>query len=161
MDKTNYIPNEEQLYRRIRQNSGSHKRYHYNDESELELDKGCFYDKKHQPSVYRAKLMNCDPSLCTIDATDGVVGLTAGEIRSIKIDNYCIKVCSQPVDNSKVSSNTTEYIRNDAHAIIAMTPTIPEKNIEKKMKSKSFDTLMKALAHHVAKKGWILKPSNN
>jgi hypothetical protein len=99
--------------------------------------------------------MNSDPRPCRICITEGVVGFTAGDVRSIEIEGYKVKVCAKPEDTADCKHNSDEYLRKIAHAIICIrcidsNPCHTEK--------RAFRGLLQALSAKSKPRDWLLKP---
>ena len=152
----NSVRNDELLYRRINDNDDQHPNRHVTDkEGNLKsINRICFFNKEGEISVYRALLMNSKPRLCRRFITQGVVGFTAGEVRSIEIEGYKVKVCAEPDDTSDCEYNSDEYFRNIAHAIIFLICVDSNPPSEKW----AFRGLQRELKTKSLIRGWLVKP---
>ncbi len=150
------VENDEFLYRRIRDNDEKTQRHSRNKQDELVINPGCFYDDDLEPSVFIARLINCNPYLCRVDTTDGVVGFTAGEVNSIEIKGYKMKVFADPLDTS-ACHNSDEYIAKKAHAIICVICIDKNPSVSKK---KAFYEMLNLLAEKAEPRDWILPPNH-
>ena len=149
------VKNEELLYRRIKDNQDHIERHSSDKWGNLkEINPDCFFDSSFEPSVFRAKLTNFNPCLCRVAITDSVVGFTAGEVHSIHIEGYKIKVFAKPDDTSTCCSSN-EYVIKNAHAIIEIIRVDENPPITKK---KAFYEVLGLLADKAKLRGWILPP---
>ena len=155
MANNNPVRIDELLYRRIRDNEDHIRRHFYDEQGQLEINPQCFYDKKRKPSVFRAKLMNFNARPCKIDITDGVVGFTAGNVRSIEIEGYKVEVFADPEDIANCKHNSDEYFRKKAHAIICITRINNDACFTEKQ---AFRGLLQALSTISKPNDWILPP---
>ena len=155
MANNNPVRNDELLYRRIRDNEDHIERHSCDKQGKLEINPDCFYDSCHKPSVFRAKLMNSNPRPCRKDTTDGVVGFTAGNVRSIEIEGYEVEVSADPEDAADCEHNSDEYFRRIAHAIICITRIDNDACLTEK---RAFYGLLQILSDISKPRGWILPP---
>ena len=156
MTKDNLIRDNELLYRRIKDNDDRHQRYSCDEQGKLKkINVICFFDKQHEISMFRAELMNSDPRPCRFCITEGVVGFTASDVRSIEIEGYKVKVCANPEDTADCKHNSDEYFRRIAHAIIYITCVDSNTRHTKK---RAFRGLSQALSAKSQSRGWLLKP---
>ena len=156
MTKNNSVKNDELLYRRVNDNDDRHNDRHISDEQgNLKwINQICFYDDGGEVSVFRASLMNSKPRLCRHYITQGVVGFTAGEIRSIEIKGYKVKVCAKPDNTDHCEYNSDEYFRRIAHALIFLICVDSDPPSEKR----AFRGLQQELKTKSLKRGWLVKP---
>lgn len=157
MTNKNSVRNDELLYRRIKDNEDHIQRHSRDEQKKLEINRDCFFDSSFQPSVFRAELMNFNPLLCRVCVTDrhGVVGFTAGKVRSIEIEGYKVKVLAKPEDTANCEHNSAEYFRNIAHAIICVTRIDDDAPITEKH---AFYELLDILSDISKPRDWILSP---
>ena len=155
MTNNNPVRDNELLYRRIKDNEDHIVRHSIDKQGELEINPNCFFDRCFKPSVYRAELMNFNARLCRISITDGVVGFTAGNVRSIEIKGYKVKVCADPIDTADCKPNSDKYVLNKAHAIIRLTCIDDDTPLTEK---RAFYILIQALSAKAKPNDWIQKP---
>ena len=142
MDKNDPVRDDETLYRSIR---GDEEAEHYTyDGGELTIRPKAFMDRSRKPSVDRAELRGCDPSLSRLDETQGVVSLIASDVRAIKLDVHTVDVIYNP---------TSE---NPAHSQITITP---ECCVTTSKQDRVFRSLRTALADIATENGWTLRPA--
>lgn len=155
MKKNDYVRNEEELYRSVRGKYGEEYSY---DKGKLEISSEAFRDRDKKPSVDRAKLKGCDPSLSKRNDTDGVISLITSDVRAIgkvktKIQNEDVVV--HAVDVIYDPNPVTDPM-NDAHSQIIVKPEFfGSKNKQRNV----FKLLQLALAELAQKNGWTLEPT--
>lgn len=155
MTKNNSVENEELLYRRVNDNDDEHERHRSDEQGDLEwINRICFHDSDEKISVFRKSLMNSKPHLCRKCRSQGVVGFTAGEIRSIEIRGYEVKVCATPDDTVDCEYNSDEYLRRIAHALIFLI-CIDSSHMSEK---RAYRGLQQELKTKSLKRGWLVKP---
>ncbi|MCY3627447.1 MAG: hypothetical protein OXG88_07395 [Gammaproteobacteria bacterium] len=156
MTKNNSVKNDELLYRRVNDNDDKHNDRHISDEQgNLKwINRICFHDDKKNISVFRASLMNFKPHLCRKSVVQGVVGFTAGEIRSIEIQGYKVKVCAKPDNTVSCKHNSDEYFRRIAHALIFLICIDSNPPSAKR----AYRGLQQELKTKSLKRGWLVKP---
>ena len=109
MNNPDYIDNDEELYRRIEQNELNTKtpsHYIVKASGEIKIESAAFLGGE-RPSVNRAKL-KCKPEDTKKNVTDGIISVTAEDVRSISIQDYTTDVEHVPLEN------------NDAHSEIVL-----------------------------------------
>lgn len=161
--KEDPIQQDECLYRRVK-NKGKLQGYRCMGNNRVKILPDAFYDNKRQPSVYRAKLLNCKAEKAIPENRDieGIVSILAKDIRSIKgvyeiigddKIEYDIKV------RPEYDKNEGDKDRANAHAIIFTDPAFKRKKYKNKKTSPS-QLLKIALARIVNKKNkvWDLPP---
>ena len=142
MDKNDPVRDDETLYRSIR---GDEAAEHYTyDGGKLTIRSKAFMDRCRKPSVDRAELRSCDPSLSRLDETQGIVSLIASDVRAIKLDVHTVDVIYNP---------TSE---NPAHSQITITP---ECCVTTSKQDRVFRSLRTALADIATENGWTLRPA--
>ncbi len=80
MDRNDFVRDDEVLYRSVRGKYGQEYSY---DNGKLAISSEAFRDRKRKPSVDRAELKGCNPSLSKRSDTDGIVSLITADVRSI------------------------------------------------------------------------------
>lgn len=148
MSINSYIRGDEELYRSVRIDPKYDECCH-TDTGELVIQPAAFRDTCKKPSVDRAELNGCDPSLSKLSCTDGIVSLITSDVRAIPdkdgtIADHIIDVIYAPT------------MERSAHSQITMTPKSPVTNSRR---DKVFKKLRYALAHQATEKGWTLAPS--
>lgn len=148
---SNYVLDEEALYRNVR--GGGEDEYRYDETGQLIISNNAFLDRNKKPSVDRAKLNNFDPEKSRMRKEDGIVTLIAQEVRQIgdvRSNNgggsiaHAVDVSPDPVP------------RNKAHAQITVEPDFFGSSSKQK---KAFKLLRIALARLATQNGWTLNPS--
>ena len=142
----------EVFYRRVK-NKGDSKEYTYENDK-LVIFANAFNDGAKQPSLYRANKIENKPERARVNEKEGIVGIRASDINSIKIDahahaeNICynVKIKYQP---SKVPKTGV------AHSIIVVNPEFTGTKNEIKM---AFMKLKEKLAIIATNNGWELVP---
>ena len=131
MNKYDFIQNDEELYRY----------YSYDSETGVKVNNKAFLS--NEPSVDRAKFKDFKPALSKRPDhdTDGIVSLTAGEIRRIQIDNHTVDVIYDPLPENLERS----LPENCAHSVIILTPKC---DLSKSKRKTAFSTLRRALVLH-------------
>ena len=157
MTKDNSVRDDELLCRRVKDNDDKHPDRHCSDEQGnlKKINQICFFNKQHKISIFRAELLNSDFRRCRLCITEGVVGFTAGEVCSIEIEGYKVKVCAKSEDTDDCEHNSDEYFRRIAHAIIFLICI--DSNPPHKEK-RAFRTLLQALSGRSKIRGWLVKP---
>jgi len=157
MTKNNSVKNDELLYRRINDNDHVHNRHRSDEQGNLEwINVICFHDDKKNISVFRESLMNSKPHLCRKSRSQGVVGFTAAEIRSIEIRGYKVKVCAKPDNTVDCEPNSDEYFRRIAHALIFLICIDSNPPSAKR----AYRGLQQELKTKSLKRGWLVKPNS-
>ena len=157
MTKDNSVRDDELLCRRVKDNDDKHPDRHCSDEQGnlKKINQICFFNKQHKISIFRAELLNSDFRRCRLCITEGVVGFTAGEVCSIEIEGYKVKVCAKSEDTDDCEHNSDEYFRRIAHAIIFLI-CIDSNPLHKE--KRAFRTLLQALSGKSKIRGWLVKP---
>jgi hypothetical protein len=109
MNNPDCIDNDEELYRRIELNELNTKtppHYIVKASGEIKIESAAFLGGE-RPSVNRAKL-KCKPEDTKKNVTDGIISVTAEDVRSISIQDYTTDVEHVPLEN------------NDAHSEIVL-----------------------------------------
>ena len=148
MSRNNRIRGDEELYRSVREDP-KYDEYYYNDAGELVINPAAFKDSHKKPSVDRAELNGCDPSLSKLSCTDGIVSLITSEVRAIP-DEDCT-IADHIID--VIYAPTME---RSAHSEITMTS---KHCVTDSRRNKVFKKLRYALAHQATEKGWTLAPN--
>lgn len=156
MDNNDVVQDDEELYRNVR-GELKYDEYSYDDTGKLIIHSAAFRDTCKKPSVDRAKLKEFNPVLAKLNQTNGIVSLTADEVRSIG-----------EVQTKIQGANTV------VHAVDVIYDPIPGKNLahsqiivnpeffgSKSKKNKVFKLLQRALARLATEKGWTLEPQVN
>ncbi len=141
MDNNDCVQNDETLYRSVKGDEQSGE-YRYKG-GQLEIRSKAFLERTQKPSVDRAKLRGCDPSLSRLDETQGVVSFNVATIRAIRLNFHTVDVMPDPLPN------------NCAHALITM---VPKHCVETDLRDKDFRALRYALADIATENGWTLPP---
>lgn len=157
MNKNALIWDDEELYRSVRSELDAEE-YTYQN-GKLRIRSNAFRDISKKPSVDRAKLRDFTPFCSRLSDTDGIVSLTAGDIRAI-ID---VKTITENIDVTHVvdaiyDPNPDPDPENYAHSLIVVAPEFFGK---KSKKEKTFYKLKRALARLATKRGWTLVPREN
>ena len=101
MNNPDYIDNDEELYRRIELNELNTKTPpHYIEKAsgEIKIESTAFLGGE-RPSVDRAKLRS-KPEDTKKNVTDGIISVTAEDVRSISIQDYTTDVEHAPLENN-------------------------------------------------------------
>lgn len=109
MNNPDYIDNDEELYRRIELNELNTKtppHYIVKASGEIKIESAAFLGGE-RPSVDRAKLQD-KPEDSKKNVTDGIISVTAEDVRAISIQDYTTDVEHVPLEN------------NDAHSEIVL-----------------------------------------
>ena len=145
LQPTDFVENDEILYRSIRANA-----YEYKN-GKLQLLSIAFNDSMMQPSVDRAKLCGNDPSYTKKSLNDGVISFPAKLIRAIDTNSageqseiiYILDVIASPSR------------KNKAHAHISSDPACQNvKHFEQKIKH----SLKRTINNHL---NWEIIPTFN
>lgn len=150
MDKNCYVEDEEELYRSIRGRL-DYDEYYYDNQGNLIFNYKAFSDRNFKPSVDRAKLRD-NPALSRLSETDGIVSLTAGDIRTSKKVKTKVNENEVVLDLEVVYDPTPE---NPAHSIIDANYEVCASITQKR---RAFDLLKMLLAELATEKGWTLEP---
>ena len=105
MNNPDYIDNDEELYRRIELNELNTKTPpHYIEKAsgEIKIESTAFLGGE-RPSVDRAKLRS-KPEDTKKNVTDGIISVTAEDVRSISIQDYTTDVEHAPLENNVAHS---------------------------------------------------------
>lgn len=145
------VLDDEDLYRRVPNIPTMFKMV----EGRLRLSSGAFNDSgddgQKRPSVDRARLRNFDPVLAKTAPTQGVVGLVASEVRSIR------SVTKTDQSGAVVYTHDVDVIpdplpANDAHALVTVAPQFAS--------HRPFERLKESLARLAEQRGWLVPPTS-
>ena len=164
MNNEDIVPDDEDLYRRV---PAKLKDIAYSVVGrQFIIHPAAFRDRYLTPSVYRAKLVNDDPTLVQSQEEDGVIKIKTVDISEIKgvatkhegeiVRDHSVYVVADPIDD--ITTNlTAELIRlNSAHALIKVKPKYFGTNSKKR---NAFDLLKIKLAILANENGWIIEPT--
>lgn len=133
MNNPDYIDNDEELYRRIELNELNTKtppHYIVKASGEIKIESAAFLGGE-RPSVDRAKL-KCKPEDTKKNVTDGIISVTAEDVRTISIQDYTTDVEHVPLEN------------NDAHSEIVLNSN--RDGISNSRKRRALSDLRRGLA---------------
>ena len=144
MDKDDPVRDDETLYRAVL--SGQ-----YTFNGRKIVNSKAFFDRDQQPSVGRAELTECNPTLflsrSKLDGKSGVISLNAGVVCEIDLEVHTVKVIPAPEED------------NPGHAKITM---ITKLCVSKNKRKTEFDSLREALTdianENIGKNDWALEP---
>ncbi len=150
MDNNYYVKDDEELYRSVRGRLEDDE-YYLDKQGNLNLSAKAFSDRNFKPSVDRAKLRD-DPSLSRLSETDGIVSLTARDVRASKEVTTKVHDKELVIDLDIIYDPTP---KNPAHSIIFANLGVCVSNNQKR---RAFELLTYLLAELASEKGWTLEP---
>ncbi|MDE0087190.1 MAG: hypothetical protein OXU23_15830 [Candidatus Poribacteria bacterium] len=151
MDRNDFVRDDEVLYRSVRGKYGEEYSF---DNGKLEISSEAFRDRERKPSVDRAELKGCNPSLSKRSSTDGIVSLITADVRSIGTVKTKIQNADAIVHAVDVIYDPTP--ENPAHSKIVVSPEFFGSNNKQR---NVFKLLQLALAELAERNGWTLEPS--
>lgn len=161
MTITDKVADEEALYRRV---PSQQPEFYSVVDGHLKVSASAFNDPCQKPSVDRAKLCDFNPALVKKKPTDGVVSLSALNIRAIA-DVVQNDAHGQPKNDEHGQPKPAHQIDvipdpikdhptlpdNPAHALIVAHPAFANNQVFKKLK--------KSLARIASQGGWLIEPT--
>ena len=154
MDNSETISDDEQLYRSVR-GALRDNEYTYDSTGRLKIRSNAFRDRNKKPSVDRAKLRECEPSLSKQNETDGIVTLLTADVRGI--GNVITRLDETPVRH-RVDVEYAPLAQNPAHCQIVVRPEYFD---SKTKQENAFYLLRVALARLATANGWTLRPGEH
>lgn len=144
------VGDDEQLYRRVKENIGTQLCYKVEDGKTVFLH-AAFNDPNKQPSVDRANLKHrSDPHLSRENASDGIVSLQAEGIRNLGPISKLNAKGKPTKDTFEVDVVADPRFGNCSHALVSMSPSTAG--------SGAFMRLKEGLVRLANEAGWTVTP---
>lgn len=140
------VGDDEIVLRAVRNESGE---YTIRDGT-LRVSSSAFNDRERKPSVDREAVRG-SPELARKSATDGVISLITGDVRSINVTTNDAK--GRPVHEHSVDVTHNPLANNLSHCLIICVPALQNDTIFRKLKE--------ALARLAEQRGWRVPPASS